>query len=70
MKFLLEFHGEKEPSIKLEGETPAERAILAFLAEGSAQQWRIYPSMSYRASGVDKIELYRLPVSPTGRENE
>jgi hypothetical protein len=62
VKITLEFYGSGEPSLELTAETPAEKAILAFLAEGYSRRWKCSPAFSYRAGGVDQIRLEVEPV--------
>lgn len=57
MRITLRFPGQAEASIQLSAETDAERAILAFLAEGGEKRWIASPAYSYRAGGIADLTL-------------
>lgn len=58
MNIELKFSGKEQPSIQLQGETEAERAILGFLAEGRDRRWKAHPVFDYRPGGVAALDLY------------
>ena len=65
MNIELKFSGKEHPSIQLQGETDAERAILGFLAEGRGRRWKVHPVFDYRPGGVEALTLY-VDVEPGG----
>lgn len=62
MKTALRFPSNGEPSVEIVAETDAERAILAFLAEGLDRRWQCAPHYHYRPGGVERIALEAIPV--------
>lgn len=62
MRMTLNFSGGGKATIDLRAETDAEKAMLAFLAEGKQKRWAAFLSYNYRAGGCEQIQLVEQEI--------